>query len=191
MKQLLRKTAVRVNIRVSRSPVFKWVAKIYIFITAILGLLFVLYNIYGYNFKNIIPQDIPVPLGNGFIFAVNPKHGRSDRVILNTEGKLIIDGSMREIGIEGNIIYGRRVPVLSDESLFFICTYGEDCSKSQNYNKEKFTALLKEKGLPEFTVWGTNGRTGLITKEWLKLKLTFSDPIKVPIYKKDGRKNYE
>jgi hypothetical protein len=146
---------------------FKWVLGLYILLTALIGTLLILTVGFGLKYHNIVPQSISVSFENGFTYATNPKDGRRDKVLIDESGQLVVDGSIRSLMIDGKIIYGYRDPVLSDEQLYFICTYGEDCSKSQNYNDIEFKFLLEKQGLPPFRGEGVRTRRDLIVKEWL------------------------
>lgn len=152
----------------------KFLFKAYVVLTALVGTVVISEAYFYKRYSDFVPQNIPVPLGNGFVYTTNPDFGRSDKVLVDAQGVLVVYGSIRSLAVEGNTVYGYRDPVLSDAFFYFICTYGENCTESQDYDDVTFKNLLAARGLPPFTGWRVKSRRWLTTMAWLERTVTGS-----------------
>lgn len=139
--------------------------RIYFVIAALVGTAVISYPFIVLFYNALYaPAPLPVMLPNGFIYEDDHNVYGVNQHIVDRENKEIIAADVISIMWSGNTVYGfRRGP--AGEGYYFICNYGEDCSKSQNYNDIEFTRLLKEKGLPEFTRWERKTYEQLLKKE--------------------------
>jgi hypothetical protein len=69
----------------------------------------------------------------------------------------------------GQTIYGYRQGLVN-EIYYFLCIYGEDCSRTQNLNDVELAALLKKMGLPEFDMYKAKHQEELMRDEWKRVK---------------------
>jgi hypothetical protein len=111
-----------------------------------------------------------VHLDNGFVYS--PDNWHDDyRVITDKKGNVIVPKDVYGLMIKGKTIYGPRKYLSTGgmhKNFFFICTYGEDCSKTQNYSKTEFNEEIKKRNLPPFDWKKMKNRRELIILEWKK-----------------------
>ena len=87
-------------------------------------------------------------LPNGFIYD----HGKTlrERAIKDEEGKIIIYPSVDKVRWKEKTIYGKRLGLSEFEEYYFVCDYGDDCLKKQNYTYGEFFKILQQRHLPGF-----------------------------------------
>lgn len=116
------------------------------------------------------PYNIVVHLENGFIYNLDNWHD-DYRVVTEGNGKVVIRKDVHALATDGKTIYGKRNDVLptgKKELFFFICVYGEDCSKTQNYDEEEFKKQLKKRNLLPFDKSMMMDKKDLMIWEWKK-----------------------
>jgi len=141
-----------------------------------LGTLLVIQGVLNFAFKDAAPQIEQVPLDNGFVYIAKNKG------VIDGEGNVIVPSGLEKMGVRGNTIYGHYDDAMVD-TLYFVCTYGEDCSESLRYSEKEYRETLKVKRLPALSFPSFEYPAGLVTKEWLKRKLTFQDAPPTPFFK--------
>jgi len=99
------------------------------------------------------PKSVPIDLGNGFIYAEQPSPYHDSRMLTDENGNVLIQRDVRRVLISGKRVYGSKL--VFDRSggklTYYICTFGEDCSDTQNYSKDELQKILKKRNLPPFT----------------------------------------
>lgn len=164
----------------------KWTFRIYVMMTALLGMLVTHYFVTGYIYTEFVPKSLPVKLENGFIYASYPDPCVGEKTLLDATGRIAVEGNVRDLGIYGKTVYGSR-RVTSEGTLvnrYFICAYGDDCSQTQDYTEKEFEEEVKNRNLPPFSLPYITNQAGLQMKEWLKIKLLGKEPFSAFFLKK-------
>ena len=129
---------------------FKFLFLSYVGVTALSGFLVVLYISLGLTTKVFVLKDIPVDLGNGFIYAEHPGKENNTRLLIDEKGNVFVQGNVKRVAISGKTVYGHRELFWTHKDVYFICALGEDCRNTQNYGDIEFKAELQKRGLPPF-----------------------------------------
>ncbi len=117
----------------------------------------------------VTPKDAPIDLGNGFICAEHPGRENNTRMLTNKKGDVLMQGNIQGYIVSDKTVYGSRedssYDILKDSTrselekisfmrngsyLYFICSFGEDCSNTQNYHKAELQKELAKRNLPPF-----------------------------------------
>lgn len=146
---------------------FVWRA--YIFITATIGTLVLIYPLYLLVLNAfIMPAPMGVYLSSGFMFDTDWKN-HTGQVITDKKKKfdntVIVTGDVKKIMWEGNNVYGMREE-FPRQTYFFLCTYGENCRQQQNLTEGELSALLAKKNLPSFDESKARTYWGLLLHDW-------------------------
>jgi len=99
--------------------------------------------------NNKAPAPMPVYLPNGFIYDHDWGQRYSVKIIKDQNKNKIIMADVKDVMVHENTIYGFRLG-LAREPYYYICTYADDCSKTQHLKEVDFIRILKERGLPEY-----------------------------------------
>lgn len=118
---------------------------------------------------HITPRSVPIDLGNGFIYAEHPGVENDTRMLTDQNGNVIIQQDVETYTVVGNTVYGSRIDpnyearknaaseheklsiIKNGRSVYFICTFGEDCNNTQDYSREELQAKLQARNLPPFS----------------------------------------
>ena len=95
------------------------------------------------------PAPMPLYLPNGFIYDHDWGQRYSVDIIKDQNENIIIMADVKDVMLYEDTIYGFRQG-LAKEPYYYICTYADDCSKTQHLKEIDFIRMLKEKGLPEY-----------------------------------------
>ena len=136
---------------INRIISFVW--KSYKFIAFMLGTLILMNAIFWISYYYIIPakQDDIFHLESGFYFTYDMHDSRVGSYrIADNNGKTIVSSDVKEFMQHEQTIYGYR-EALANEVYYFICSYGDDCTNSQNMTDIEFNKNLIEQGLPDFS----------------------------------------
>lgn len=130
----------------SVKKILKWFVITYIAIATLIGTAvigtFIFYPIILMGYNHFAPAPMPVLLPNGFYW-------NGDGSVADQEHKEIIAPKVKYIMWYQEWVYGyRKGPAY--EKYYFICKYGDDCTKSQHLNDIEFKQKLKEYSLPDF-----------------------------------------
>lgn len=130
---------------------FVFVAYAYVALATLVGTGVMLYPfvLVGYN-GLMAPAPMPVYLANGFIYALERGSPYIRNIVSDKEGNKVIMSDVVNIMWHERTIYGFRRG-LGREPYYYICTYGDDCSKSQHMKEVDFIRVLKEKNMPEYS----------------------------------------
>ena len=121
----------------------KWLFIIYTCFLSFLATAYIFFMLYVVFVNPVMQsQSYPAPLNNEFQLIDNlGVYG--GRIITDAKGNIIVHEYVIKVSSKGNVIYGvrRGISKLERRPYYFICVYGEDCSKSQHYSKAEFEAL--------------------------------------------------
>lgn len=148
----------------------KWVIRLCLALFAAVGVLVLAYCCFGYYYTAFVPKSLPVPLGNGFVYADGPNPDIEEKVLYNEHGQVIVRGDIEEMIIYRTTVYGWRYEH-PFERRYFICAYGDDCTDSQDYTDTAFESARQARGLPPFAGLRLRNQPLLQTKEWVKIRL--------------------
>lgn len=123
------------------------------------------------HFYSIVPFGTYAPLEGGFIFS-SRLNGEPFWGISDDTGNAVVS-KVTALKTHGNIIYGQRdLGIAGREYTYFICSYGDDCSDTQNYGDVVLNKELEKMGLPPFNPWRADAREDLLLRVWLKKLVT-------------------
>lgn len=145
--------------------VLRWFFLVYVGLAAVIGTLVMAYPFFLIVYNNQAPAPLPVRLPNGFIYQPDEdrKYGVNEHITDENE-KEIIASNVQKVMWHEDWVYGYRTGV-AGEIYYFICKYGTDCSKSQNYTDLEFNSELAKNGLPEFSNWAAKSYDELLSDE--------------------------
>lgn len=105
--------------------------------------------------------DLVVPLQSGFVYHYDMQDGSVDGHHLeDKQGTVIVYSDVINFVESGKIIYGYRTD-LHGNPFYFICSYGNDCSTTQNLTDVELRRIIKDRQLPLYTANGGISRSAL------------------------------
>ena len=130
--------------------IIKYICITYVVIATLVGtaVMSIPFILSGYN-AFFAPAPMPIYLPNGFIYDRDREQRYRVFVVKDQNENKIIMADVKDIMVHENTIYGFRLG-LAREPYYYICTYGDDCSKTQHLKEIDFIRLLKERDLPEY-----------------------------------------
>ena len=155
----------------------------YVLITAYFGTWLFIQGFLHLKFEHAIARIEQVPLGNNFVYITENKS------VADVSGRIIVPSGLEKIKINGSVIHG-HYDDLQQDTLYFICISGEDCSNSTKYNKQEYMTALRKKDLSSlpfpFTFPFFEDHISLVTSEWLKRKITFQNAPPTPFFQEQN-----
>lgn len=141
------------------------------YLTAILSTLSYSYLYLHNHFYSIVPKGLSVQLGNGFIYSGKIK-GKPFWGISDQGGRPVVS-HVTALKTYGKIVYGQRdLGIAGREYTYFLCSYGEDCAKTQSYGDVELNKELEKIGQPPFDPNFAETRKDILIKEWLRRYIT-------------------
>lgn len=133
----------------------KWLGILYITFATLVGTTFMAWPLIVLLYNGMMaPAPMPVYLPNGFVYDRDrERHDGAPKAIYEKDqhyaGKPAVMGNVKDVMWHENTVYGFRLGP-SNEPYYFVCTYGADCTDTQNLREQEFLRMLKAKGLPQY-----------------------------------------